>query len=416
MKSFTIPTFYKSSVIGQIKETRRKQDRLKKDFTPTFLDFGPVQIYIARHFGFCYGVENAVEIAYKTLEENPTKRVFLLSEMIHNPLVNKDLQDRGIQFLMDTSGKQLIPWETLTKEDVVIVPAFGTTLEIEQTLSKIGINPYAYNTTCPFVEKVWNRAGQIGERGYTIIVHGKPNHEETRATFSHSQSNAPTLVVKDMAQTKLLADYLLGERTEAQFFEDFKGQFSDGFQPATHLQRIGVVNQTTMLASDTQAISDFLKQTLMQKHQLDDKQIEPYFANTRDTLCYATNDNQEATAGLLEKEADLAVVIGGYNSSNTAHLVELCEEKLPTFYIESADCLLPNNQINHFNLHTGTSSITTPFIPFQNTENPVKILLTCGASCPDSMVESVLHGILSYFDTVRPVEEVIQAIHSENER
>jgi 4-hydroxy-3-methylbut-2-enyl diphosphate reductase len=412
MKSFTIPTFYKSSVIGQIKETRRKQDRLKKDFSPTFLDFGPVQIYIARHFGFCYGVENAVEIAYKTLEENPTKRVFLLSEMIHNPLVNKDLQDRGIQFLMDTSGKQLIPWEDLSAEDVVIVPAFGTTLEIEQILSRIGINPYAYNTTCPFVEKVWNRAGQIGERGYSIIVHGKPNHEETRATFSHSQSNAPTLVVKDMAQTKLLAEYLLGNRTEAQFFEDFKGQFSEGFQPSIHLQRIGVVNQTTMLASDTQAISDFLKQTLMQKHQLDEKQIEPYFANTRDTLCYATNDNQEATAGLLEKEADLAVVIGGYNSSNTAHLVELCEEKLPTFYIESADCLLPNNQINHFNLHSGTSTITTPFIPLNKTDNPVKILLTCGASCPDSMVESVLYGLLSYFDSVRPIEDVMHEINS----
>lgn len=412
MKSFTIPTFYKSSVIGQIKETRRKQDRLKKDFSPTFLDFGPVQIYIARHFGFCYGVENAVEIAYKTLEENPTKRVFLLSEMIHNPLVNKDLQDRGIQFLMDTSGKQLIPWEDLSAEDVVIVPAFGTTLEIEQILSRIGINPYAYNTTCPFVEKVWNRAGQIGERGYSIIVHGKPNHEETRATFSHSQSNAPTLVVKDMAQTKLLAKYLLGNRTEAQFFEDFKGQFSEGFQPSIHLQRIGVVNQTTMLASDTQAISDFLKQTLMQKHQLDEKQIEPYFANTRDTLCYATNDNQEATAGLLEKEADLAVVIGGYNSSNTAHLVELCEEKLPTFYIESADCLLPNNQINHFNLHSGTSTITTPFIPLNKTDNPVKILLTCGASCPDSMVESVLYGLLSYFDSVRPIEDVMHEINS----
>lgn len=412
MKSFTIPTFYKSSVIGQIKETRRKQDRLKKDFSPTFLDFGPVQIYIARHFGFCYGVENAVEIAYKTLEENPTKRVFLLSEMIHNPLVNKDLQDRGIQFLMDTSGKQLIPWEDLSAEDVVIVPAFGTTLEIEQILSRIGINPYAYNTTCPFVEKVWNRAGQIGERGYSIIVHGKPNHEETRATFSHSQSNAPTLVVKDMAQTKLLAEYLLGNRTEAQFFEDFKGQFSEGFQPSIHLQRIGVVNQTTMLASDTQAISDFLKQTLMQKHQLDEKQIEPYFANTRDTLCYATNDNQEATAGLLEKEADLAVVIGGYKSSNTAHLVELCEEKLPTFYIESADCLLPNNQINHFNLHSGTSTITTPFIPLNKTDNPVKILLTCGASCPDSMVESVLYGLLSYFDSVRPIEDVMHEINS----
>lgn len=410
MKSFTIPTFYKSSIIGQIKEIRRKQDRLKKDFTPTFLDFGVVHIYLARHFGFCYGVENAVEIAYKTLDENPNKRVFLLSEMIHNPLVNKDLQDRGIRFLMDTSGKQLIPWEDLSSEDVVIVPAFGTTLEIEEKLSKLGINPYAYNTTCPFVEKVWNRAGQIGERGYTVIVHGKPNHEETRATFSHSQSNTPTLVVKDMEQTKLLAAYLRGERTESQFFEDFKGQFSEGFNPTTHLQRIGVVNQTTMLASDTQAISDFLKQTLMQKHQLDEKQIEPYFANTRDTLCYATNDNQEATAGLLEIEADLAVVIGGYNSSNTAHLVELCEEKLPTFYIESVDCLLPNNQINHFDLHTNTSVITSPFIPSKETENPVKILLTCGASCPDSMVEAVLTGLLSYFESVPPIEEVIQTI------
>ncbi|MFN3590486.1 MAG: 4-hydroxy-3-methylbut-2-enyl diphosphate reductase, partial [Spirosomataceae bacterium] len=367
-------------------------------------------IYLARHFGFCYGVENAVEIAYKTLDENPNKRVFLLSEMIHNPLVNKDLQDRGIRFLMDTSGKQLIPWEDLSSEDVVIVPAFGTTLEIEEKLSKLGINPYAYNTTCPFVEKVWNRAGQIGERGYTVIVHGKPNHEETRATFSHSQSNTPTLVVKDMEQTKLLAAYLRGERTESQFFEDFKGQFSEGFNPTTHLQRIGVVNQTTMLASDTQAISDFLKQTLMQKHQLDEKQIEPYFANTRDTLCYATNDNQEATAGLLEIEADLAVVIGGYNSSNTAHLVELCEEKLPTFYIESVDCLLPNNQINHFDLHTNTSVITSPFIPSKETENPVKILLTCGASCPDSMVEAVLTGLLSYFESVPPIEEVIQTI------
>lgn len=409
MKSFSIPVFYKSDLVGQIKEFRRKKDKLKKDFTPTQLDYGAVQLLLARHFGFCYGVENAVEIAYKTLDENPNKRIFLLSEMIHNPLVNADLLAKGIQFLQDTEGNNLIPWENLTSEDIVIVPAFGTTLEIEQKLKDLGINPYGYNTTCPFVEKVWNRAAQIGGRGYTLVVHGKPNHEETRATFSHSQSNAPTVVVKDMAQAQRLALYMTQEIDLSGFYTEFKGQYSENFDVAKDLKRIGVVNQTTMLASDTQGIADFLKQTLMTYHQLDDKSVEPYFANTRDTLCYATNDNQEATMGLLQEAADLAIVIGGYNSSNTTHLVELCETKLPTYFIESVACLHSDQEIEHFDIHSHQVKRSFSFLPEASTR-PTRIMVTCGASCPDSMVESVIQRLLSFFPTAKPEKEVLKAI------
>ena len=159
---------------------------MKKDFSPTLLDFGPLRIYLARHFGFCYGVENAIDIAFRTIEENPGKRIFLLSEMIHNPQVNADLKNRGVQFLQDNSGKQIIPFDHLSPEDIVLIPAFGTTLEIERNLRSIGIHIERYDTTCPFVEKVWNRGEAIAKEKYTIIIHGKPTHEETRATFSHA--------------------------------------------------------------------------------------------------------------------------------------------------------------------------------------------------------------------------------------
>ena len=189
MKQFNVPVNYRSPLISAIKKKRRLQDKMKKDFSPTLLDFGPIQIYLARHFGFCYGVENAIEIAFRTIDENPGKRIFLLSEMIHNPQVNADLKARGVKFLQDTSGKQVVPFETLTSEDVVIIPAFGTTLDIQNQLEAIGISTAQYNTTCPFVEKVWNRSEQIAARQYSVVVHGKPTHEETRATFSHAAFN-----------------------------------------------------------------------------------------------------------------------------------------------------------------------------------------------------------------------------------
>jgi 4-hydroxy-3-methylbut-2-enyl diphosphate reductase len=230
MKSFEVPAQYRSPLITSIKNKRKKEDKLKKDFSPTVLQFGAVEVILARHFGFCYGVENAIEIAFKAINENPEKRIFLLSEMIHNPQVNADLLASGVRFIMDTYGQQLISWNEITAEDIVIIPAFGTTLEIEALLKEKNIAPTQYNTTCPFVEKVWNRSEKIGIEGYTIVVHGKPGHEETRATFSHSKANIATVIVKDMAQAQRLAAYVSATVTDMDaFYIEFAGQYSDGF-------------------------------------------------------------------------------------------------------------------------------------------------------------------------------------------
>lgn len=404
MKQFTIPFTYRSPLINSIKEKRKREDKMKKDFSPTLLDFGPVQIYLARHFGFCYGVENAIEIAFKTIEENRDKRIFLLSEMIHNPMVNNDLQKSGIRFLQDTYGKQIIPFDSLTKDDIVLIPAFGTTLDIEKKLIEIGIAIEKYNTTCPFVEKVWNRSEQIAEKKYTVVVHGKPTHEETRATFSHAAANTDTIVVNDMQDAVKLAGYITGKEPIENFYNDFAGRYSDNFDPATSLQRIGVVNQTTMLASDTQAIADFLKKVMTDKYNLPTTGTEDRFADTRDTLCYATNDNQTAVYGLLNEVADMAVVVGGYNSSNTSHLVELCEEKLPTFFIDSPERIMSGSQIVHYDFQNKKTIITDQFLP---SNKPAKILITSGASCPDAVVEAVIIKLISFFENKKEWDEVV---------
>lgn len=387
MKKFEVPNIYRSQLISGIKAKRKEQDKLKKDFSPTLLDLGPVQFYLARHFGFCYGVENAIEIAFRTIEENPGKRIFLLSEMIHNPQVNATLIERGVQFLQDTYGKQLIPFDEIRSDDVVIIPAFGTTLDIEEMLNAKGIATEKYNTTCPFVEKVWNRSEQIADKGYSIVVHGKPKHEETRATFSHASSHTPTVIVNDMKETIELGKYITGEKPVEQFYEEFKGLYSEGFDITKDLARFGVVNQTTQLASDTQAIAEYLKALVMKHYNLNAQNISERFADTRDTLCYATNDNQTAITGMLKTDADIAVIVGGYNSSNTTHLVELCEEKLPTYFINNTDKILSSTEIMHFNFHDKKEYVTKDFLP---AKRPVKILISSGASCPDSLVEAVM--------------------------
>jgi 4-hydroxy-3-methylbut-2-enyl diphosphate reductase len=307
--------------------------------------------------------------------------------MIHNPNVNADLIARGVRFIMDTSGKMLISWEELNADDIVIIPAFGTTIEMEQLLRSKGIEPTSYETTCPFVEKVWNRAEKIGKDGYTIIVHGKPKHEETRATFSHSTVHTPTLVIKDMAEAEVLAQYIVGVKNPEEFYTQFKGQFSEGFDVQRDLKRIGVVNQTTMLASETQAIADYLKSVILNHYGVESGNETEHFAEARDTLCYATNDNQSAVQGMLQEQADFALVVGGYNSSNTSHLVELCEEKLPTYYIKDEYCLLNEKLIAHFDWRQHTEEMTTDFIPQKET---LKIMVTSGASCPDALVERVI--------------------------
>jgi 4-hydroxy-3-methylbut-2-enyl diphosphate reductase len=405
MKKFTIPNIYRSSLISGIKTQRKAGDKLKKDYSPTLLDFGPIQIYLARHFGFCYGVENAIEIAFNTIENNPGKKIYLLSEMIHNPQVNKDLMDRGVTFLQDTYGKQLISFDSLSADDVVIIPAFGTTLDIEQQLRNKGIAIEQYNTTCPFVEKVWNRSEQIAQKGFSIVIHGKPKHEETRATFSHASSNTPTIVVNDMAETIELAKYITEEKDTANFYEEFKGRYSEGFDINRDLQRIGVVNQTTQLATDTQAISDFLKETIQNKYQLTEETIGLHFADTRDTLCYATNDNQTAVTGMLSTSADIAIVIGGHNSSNSSHLVELCEHKLPTYFIDAPERLESKTMITHCNWQTKTYSTIQDYLP---SANPLKILMTSGASCPDAIVEQVIRKLAAFYNVEDKVDEFIQ--------
>jgi len=402
MKTFQIPLIYRSPLISAVKQKRRVSDKMKKDFTPALLDFGPIRIYLARHFGFCYGVENAIDIAFRTIEENPDKNIFLLSEMIHNPQVNRDLEERGVRFLQATDGKQIIPFSELRSGDIVITPAFGTSLEIDALLKSKGIHTGQYNTTCPFVEKVWNRSGQISEKGFTVVIHGKPGHEETRATFSHATTGGPALVIRDMNEAVQLAAFIRLEKDPALFFEIFKNRHSKGFDPLKDLERIGVVNQTTMLASETQAIADFLKHAVQDSPE---QKENAAFADTRDTLCYATNDNQSAVTAMLQVRADLAIVTGGYNSSNSSHLVELCEQKLPTYFISSEKKLLSENEILHFDLHQHQEILKNDYL---KGSDPLRILITSGASCPDAIVESVISRLVGFYPASRSIESVIK--------
>lgn len=406
MRSFDIPAHYRSNLIGRLKAFRKVQDPKKKDLTPTLLDLGPVRFILARHFGFCYGVENAIEISYKALEDNPGKRIFLLSQMIHNPEVNEDLEGRGLRFIQDTHGQMLMDWSELKSDDIVIIPAFGTTLETEARLKALGIDPLKHNTTCPFVEKVWKRSAQLGETAHTVIIHGKAAHEETRATFSHTAKGSPAVIVKDMAETEELGRIITGELPLERFAELFGTRCTPGFDPATDLQRIGVVNQTTMLATETQAIADHLKQVMLKKYG--EAELKNHFADTRDTLCYATNDNQDATHELLKMDADLALVVGGYNSSNTSHLVELLAGRFPTFFIKGDEEVLSADTIQHFNYPEQRLETTNGWLP---AKRPVTIILTSGASCPDTLLDRVMLKVLGFIegakDPVVVVEETV---------
>lgn len=402
-RKFDVPVFYRSPFITKVKEARRIQDPRKKDFTPSTLDFGPIKFHIARHFGFCYGVEQAVDIAYRALEENEGKRIFLLSEMIHNPHVNQDLQDRGMQFLRTTSGEQLIPFDTLTPEDVVLIPAFGASVEIEADLKARGIDTISYNTTCPFVEKVWKRSDQLGSKDYAIVVHGKRYHEETRATFSHARQKAPVVVVLNMEEAQDLADIITGKKDRAFFYTRFADRYSEGFDPDLHLSRIGVVNQTTMLASETAAIAALLRSAIIDRYGEDN--LKDHFADTSDTLCYATNENQQATQALIEAGGDLAIIVGGYNSSNTSHLVELAELHMPAYFVNGAAAIGSPQDIAHFDLHRKDVVETQDWLP---EKQPVDIVLTAGASCPDALLDEVMRKMLSWYPDARSEAEVLQ--------
>jgi 4-hydroxy-3-methylbut-2-enyl diphosphate reductase len=305
---------------------------------------------------------------------------------------------------MTTRGEQVIAWEDLHADDVVIVPAFGTTLEIQRRLAARGIDPYSYDTTCPFVEKVWNRTAQLGERDSTVVIHGTRNHEETRATFSHSRRQAPTVILQNMHEAEQLAAIVEGREPPERFEEWFREASSEGFDPAVHLQLVGVVNQTTMLASETQAIADRLRSAMAARYG--EANIAEHFVDTRDTLCYATNENQSALLALAASGADLAVVVGGYNSSNTTHLVELAARSMPTYFVRDAEEMISPDEINHFDIHARERIRSTGWL--SQYVAPVTIAISSGASCPDALVDEVLQKVVGWFEGARSIREVVE--------
>ena len=250
---------------------------------------------------------------------------------------------------------------------------------------------------------MWKRSAQLGEEEYTVVIHGKAAHEETRATFSHSVRAAPTVVVRDLGEAAILADIIRGARSLDEFAHRFPGKCSEGFDPERHLDRIGVVNQTTMLATETRAIAQLLRDALCERHGREN--IGDHFADTSDTLCYATNENQNATYALTERGADLALVVGGYNSSNTSHIVELCSASMPTFFVEGAGELLSAGEIRHFSLEGRDIVQSDGWLP---AKRPLEIVLTCGASCPDAILDQVLLRTLSFFESTSSIEKVLE--------
>jgi len=385
MKSFDIPQQFSSSFIDEINETRNTNDRLKKDFSPSLLSFENTDFLIARHFGFCYGVKNAVEMAFDIIAKNPEKKIYLLSEIIHNPSVNESLLNLGVRFIQDEKGNQIIEWSHIHAQDIVITPAFGTTNEIQDLLESKGVNLKQFDTTCPFVEKVWKRGNELASNDATLIIHGKVKHEETRATFS--QTSGKRIIVENMIEAKELANDIRNQ----DFDKKWRGRVSEGFDFNNDFKKIGVINQTTMLAEETHEIAELFKALMIEIHS--EQNIQNHFVNTRDTLCYATNDNQSATKALAEEQLDLTLVIGGYNSSNTSHLLELFNEDANIFFIKDEHDLNSVNEINHFDLTNKTTVQTSNYIP---TKGKLRIGITAGASCPNSTIEKVIKKLLSF--------------------
>ena len=409
---------YQSRLCSAIKELARRHERSAADPVP--LDFGRVTYVIPSHFGFCLGVRNAIERAYETLAANPGRRVFMLSELIHNPFVNEDLLRRGLRYLQSERGVPYraedqpdapLLWDTLTPEDIVIIPAFGVTDEDKRRLVRKGIAVCAYDATCMLVEKVWKAARAYGREGYTVLIHGKHEHEETKATFSYTRRHAPAVIVRDLAEARDLAALIASPdpAIRATFHELFAGRHTPGFNVERHLDRVAVVNQTTLLMNETLEIIELLRDTFRRLHG-DDSRVGG--GGRRDTLCYATQVNQDALARALAGPLDAAFVIGGRNSSNTYQLYRLCAEKLGAraFFIQSEANLPSLATIDHYIYDRGGQGRLEgrPLWPEGPPTKP-RILVTGGASCPDGIIQQVIHRLNGFFPagSLRGIEAVL---------
>jgi len=420
---------YQSKLCAAIKALARRNERTAT--APVLLDFGAVHYLVPSHFGFCLGVKNAIERAYETLTENPGKRVFMLSELIHNPFVNDDLIRRGLRYLQTDKG---VPhaagpagpdlWETLTPDDVVIIPAFGATDEDKRRLVRKGIAIRQNDATCMLVEKVWKAARVYGREGYTVVIHGKHEHEETKATFSNTRRYAPALIVRNMDETRQLGEIILNgpSSQKSRFQELFAGKFTAGFSVDRDLDRIAVVNQTTLLMNETREIIAYLRDVFAKRFGSDEPGTPARVGGQgrNDTLCYATQVNQDALGRALAEPLDAAFVIGGKNSSNTYQLYRLCEQSLGprAFFIQSeANILSPAEAEHHVFPAKGLMGaggnverrpLWDGIVPKPGAA-PRRILVTGGASCPDGIIQQVIFRINSFYPTreLRSVESVL---------
>ena len=397
---------YQSALCQAIKtRLRPKEGNIGQ---PGCLDFGPVRYYIANHFGFCLGVANAIDIAYQALAEHPDKQVYITSELIHNHFVNADLKNRGLLFLQNDKGIKykdesgIYFWDKLVAEDIVIVPAFGTSIADKNELIAKGIDITTYDATCRLVENVWLRGKKLGKAGFSIILHGKSEHEETRATFSYIAQYAPIITVRDQTEAQKLYCYIESSYTpelEAGFKREFapdrygNPKYSTDFDIRKHFKRIAVVNQTTLLASETLKIADNLKALMIEIYGKSN--INYHFGKTKDTLCYATNANQGALLKLLNQtHAHIGIVVGGKNSSNTSQLYKLLQKQIEdTFYIQSEADILDENTILTYDILS--KKISSQSLDLDR--KPLDIILTGGASCPDGLIQQIITRINSFY-------------------
>jgi 4-hydroxy-3-methylbut-2-en-1-yl diphosphate reductase len=421
---------YQSALCQVIKEARRTRE--KSSGEPAVLDFGAVSYVIPSHFGFCLGVQNAIERAYETVAMNPNRRVFMLSELIHNSFVNEDLLARGLRYLQTDKGLPLrgdgkiahskddpsALWNQLTEEDIVIIPAFGATNEDKAQLVRRGLSIRENDATCMLVEKVWKAARRFAKEGFTVLIHGKAEHEETKATFSNSSSYGPALMIRNMEHARRLAEVMQAKplKKTALFEASFAGLYSDGFDPHIDLERIAVVNQTTLLRNETLNIIDYLREIAIQKYGEDKAADHLWSKGKGDTLCYATQVNQDALQKAVEQPLDAALVVGGKNSSNTFQLYRVCEQRFGpgAHYIQSEKNIHSLDCVRHYifphNLTSATATVEEdrPLLP-SPAEKP-RILLTGGASCPDGIIQQVIHRINSFFppEQIRPIEAILE--------
>ncbi|MGJ8644958.1 MAG: 4-hydroxy-3-methylbut-2-enyl diphosphate reductase [Luteolibacter sp.] len=368
--SAEVAVHYQSSIVEKIKDQGGK------------ITQGNTTLLLAQDFGFCYGVERAIDLAYASRKVFPENRIFLIGEIIHNPDVNQNLRDMNIVSL---------PWQEidatyddLTPDDVVIVPAFGAPTSFMEKVADKGC--YTVDTTCGDVMKVWRRVRGYAKEGITSIIHGKANHEETRATASRAlgeNKDGHYLTILTLADTDFLCDYLRNGGDKAAFLERFANCYPPGFDPEIHLDKIGVANQTTMLKSETQEIQQRLAKAISDRDGSDEK------FSMFDTICGATQERQDALFEMLKTKMDVLLVVGGYNSSNTAHLVEIGEKELPTFFIRNADQIKSLEEIVHFDLHQHEET-TSAYAEVFSGKDHVTIGITAGASCPNNLIEQAI--------------------------